>query len=136
MKGKILIVEPEFIIAVDLEMILRRAGFQVAGIVSSAECALRLMSVHAPALVLMEIRLNGKMSGIDLAAKLNEINIPFIYVSCNIAHKTLEEALKTKPSGFVEKPFRESDVLIALAKPFTPGLVASKRYSSFPIDKR
>ena len=58
--------------------------------------------------------LKGDVTGIDLAKELNQKNIPFVYLSANSNAATLESAIATKPYGFLIKPFREREILIAL----------------------
>jgi DNA-binding NtrC family response regulator len=111
---KILIVEDEFIIADVLSNILVTAGYEVCGIADSVSEALGMIAEFKPAFVLLDIYLKGKLTGIDLAHKLGQMNIPFIYISANSNQKVLEYAKVTHPYGFVIKPFREKDVLIAL----------------------
>lgn len=114
MNSKILIVEDEFVVANDLRLILKQAGYNVVGIAVSAEEAYEYITKSRPDLVLLDIRLEGKESGIDLARKLKTENIAFIFLSANSDQKILEEAKKTDPYGFLVKPFREKDLLIAL----------------------
>jgi DNA-binding NtrC family response regulator len=114
MNTKILIVEDEFIVANTLRLAVERAGYSVTGIVASDEEADEYLQNQKPDLVLLDIRLEGKSSGIDLARKLKDKNIPFIYLSANSSQKILEEAKATEPYGFLVKPFREKDLLITL----------------------
>jgi transcriptional regulator with GAF, ATPase, and Fis domain len=111
---KILIVEDEYIIANDLSIILQDAGYPVIGIANSVAKALALMAQQEPDMVLLDIYLKGKETGIDLAKQLEEINIPFIYISANDNQSVLEAVKATQPSGYIVKPFREKDVLTAL----------------------
>ncbi|TCC89220.1 response regulator [Pedobacter frigiditerrae] len=111
---KILIVEDEFIVANDLSMILEKAGYLVCGIASSVEEARVIIAKHTPQLVLLDIHLEGKLTGIDLAKELLERNIAFVYLSANSNQKILEQAKSTQPYGFLVKPFREKDVLVSL----------------------
>ncbi len=110
----ILIVEDEFAVANDLQLILERAGYFVSGIAFSVNKALELCSQQRPDLVLVDIHLKGAETGIDLARRLTDDNIPFVYLSANTNASILEEAKTTKPYGFLVKPFREKDVLVAL----------------------
>lgn len=110
----ILIVEDEFAVANDLRLILERAGYLVNGIAFSVAKALESCSQQRPDLVLVDIHLKGAETGIDLARRLNADNIPFVYLSANTNVSILEEAKTTKPYGFLVKPFREKDVLVAL----------------------
>ncbi|MCF6406382.1 sigma 54-interacting response regulator [Chitinophaga filiformis] len=114
MNKKLLIVEDEFVVANDLRLILTRAGYNVIGIAVSVEEAEEYLQKQTPDLVILDIRLNGKQSGITLAKKLRNENTAFIYVSANSNQKILEEAKTTEPYGFLVKPFREKDLLITL----------------------
>lgn len=113
-KKKILIVEDQFIEAHDLQLILEKAGYQVLGIARSVVQALELIEREKPDLAFVDISLKGNETGIDLAKKLNENHIGFIYLSANSNRAILEQAKKTQPYGFIVKPFREQDVLITL----------------------
>jgi two-component system, NtrC family, response regulator HydG len=114
MKKKILIVEDQFIEANNLQMILEKAGYSVCSIARSVPVALEIIEHERPDLVLLDIFLQGNLTGIDLAKKLREKNIGFVYLSANSNKKTLGEAKVTKPYGFLVKPFREKDILVTL----------------------
>ena len=111
---KILIVEDELVVARDLRRILHRIGHKVTGIANSAEKAMTLIMEERPTLVLLDIFLKGKDTGIDLAFVLQKDNIPFIYVSANSSQQVLEAAKRTSPYGFIVKPFREKDLLVTI----------------------
>lgn len=113
-KKKILIVEDEFIIADVLSNILKTAGYHVCGVADSVKEALEMIAETEPGFVLLDIFLKGKQTGIDLAHILADRDIPFIFISANSNQKVLEAAKVTNPYGFVVKPFREKDVLIAI----------------------
>ncbi|QEC40280.1 sigma 54-interacting transcriptional regulator [Pseudobacter ginsenosidimutans] len=114
MKKKLLIVEDEFVVANDLRLILQKVGYQVCGMADSFQSALDMIEEHQPTLVLLDIYLKGPKTGIDLARILHEKDIAFVYLSANNNQKVLEEAKATQPYGFLVKPFREKDVLVAL----------------------
>ena len=114
MKEKILIVEDEFVEASYLRSMLSRAGYTVCGVARSVEKALELIEQEKPGLVLLDITLSGKLTGVDLARQLKEQNIAFIYLSANSTESVLTEAKATEPYGFLVKPFRENDLLITL----------------------
>ena len=105
MNTKILIVEDEFIVGNALRLAVEQAGYSVTGIVASVEEANENLQKQKPDLVLLDIRLEGKSSGIDLARKLRAENIPFIYLSANSSQKILEEAKMTEPYGFLVRPY-------------------------------
>jgi DNA-binding NtrC family response regulator len=114
MTERILIVEDEFIVAHDLEMILSHAGYTVTGIADSVKNALMILDEEEVDLVLLDIFLKGRQTGIDLAKILMERQIPFIYVSANSNEKVLEAAKSTLPYGFIVKPYRDKDVLLSI----------------------
>jgi len=114
MPKKILIVEDEFIIADTLSRIIKKAGYELSGIANTVKEALEIIDQKQPDFALIDIQLIGELSGIDLANSLTELNLPFIFISANSNQKILELAKKTKPYGFVIKPFRDKDVTVAL----------------------
>jgi len=114
MKEKILIVEDEFVEAYYLRSMLERAGYTVCGTARSVPAAKELITQERPGLVLLDIFLSGKLTGIDLAKQLKEQNIAFVYLSANSNEDILTAAKATQPYGFLVKPFRENDLLITL----------------------
>jgi two-component system, NtrC family, response regulator HydG len=113
-KEKILIVEDQFIEANNLKIILRKAGYLVCSIARSVPAALKIVEDERPDLVLLDIYLQGDLTGIDLARSLADKNIAFVYLSANSDRRTLDAAKSTRPYGFLVKPFRDQDVLIML----------------------
>lgn len=113
-KEKILIVEDEFIVANDLKMILKKGGYDVVGIASSAAQARTMITAKKPHWVLLDIILKGDETGIDLASDLIKCKTPFLFISANTNQTTLEAVKKTQPYGFMVKPFREKDLLVML----------------------
>ena len=114
MKLNILIVEDQFLEADNLSIILKNAGHSVQGIAKSVDQAMGLLKKGKPDVVLVDIVLKGDLTGIDLARILDKKNIPFIFLSANSNATTLEQAIAAKPYGFLVKPFREKELLIAL----------------------
>lgn len=115
MKGKILIVEDEALIALGIEKLLRSLGHEVCGIVSAGEEALGQAAALRPDLVLMDINLAGAMDGIETAALIRErLAIPSVYLTAHADEATLARAKKTDPYGFVLKPFHKTDLRIGL----------------------
>jgi len=113
-KKKVLIVEDEYVEANDLLLIVEKAGYAVTGIARSVQQAIELAEKQRPDLALLDITLKGKQSGIDLARLLGPMNIPFIFLSANCNAETLEAAKRTQPYGYLLKPYRTEDVLIAM----------------------
>jgi len=111
---KILIVEDQFIEAYSLERMLLKAGYKTCSIARSVPLALKILDKENPDLVMLDIQLQGNLTGIDLARTLAKKNLPFVYLSANSNKKILEEAKATMPQGFLVKPFREKDVLVMI----------------------
>ncbi|WP_316829706.1 sigma 54-interacting response regulator [Pedobacter aquatilis] len=114
MKLRILIVEDQFIQATHLGDILTKEGHQVIGFAQSVDEALLLVSKESPDMVFVDIFLADALTGIDLAKVLNHKDIPFLFVSANSNESTLALARETQPFGFLVKPYREKDILVAM----------------------
>jgi DNA-binding NtrC family response regulator len=114
MNEKILVVEDEFIVANDLQNMLKKAGYSVSGIAATVNEARTLIEKTRPNWVLLDIFLQNGSMGTELAEELTQKGIGFIYVSANTNQSILEEAKATQPYGFLVKPFRERDLLIML----------------------
>jgi len=111
---KILIVEDQFVEANHLRLMLKKAGHSIIGMARSVPDAKYYIAQEKPELVLLDIFLSGKETGIDLAELLKEDNIPFIYLSANSNAEVLSKAKLTHPYGFLVKPFREKDLLVTI----------------------
>ncbi len=105
---KILIVEDEMITALDLQCELCTLGYEVAGVAKSGDEALRLTNESNPDLVLMDVKLIGKMDGIEAAKRIQELKgVPVVYLTAN-------------PHVFVRAPAEMQHPRMCLAKPFSP----------------
>jgi two-component system response regulator HydG len=114
MNGNVLIVEDQFIEANHIQMVLEKAGYTVIAIAHEVRTALEIIDQQVPDLVLLDIYLKGKLTGIDLARVLRKRNIAFVYLSANSSKEILDAAKSTQPYGFLVKPFREKDILVTL----------------------
>lgn len=105
---KILIAEDENIIAKDIEKTLMKLGYHVIGSVRSGEKLLEQYPLLKPDLILMDINLEGELTGIDVSRELNKSReVPVIYLTALADNNTLQEAKYTEPSGYLIKPFDE-----------------------------
>jgi len=114
-KANILIVEDENIVAKDIQQTLLKLGYNVLGICAYGEEVLDMVKKKSPDLILMDIMLKGKMSGIDVATKIKkEMNIPIVFLTASSDNITLSKAKITQPNGYIVKPFKEVDIQIAV----------------------
>lgn len=105
---RILVVEDERIVALNLQQRLNKLGYDVPAIVASGDDALREIRDLHPDLVLMDINIEGSMDGIETAQKIpSELDIPVIYLTAYSEDSTLERAKETRPYGYLVKPFSE-----------------------------
>ena len=108
---RILIVEDEKIIALDIQFILESFGYQICGVVSSGEECIKKASQTHPDLILMDIKLKGSMDGICAAKQIqSHHNIPVIYLTAYGDKNSLRRVDKTKPFGYISKPFEETEL--------------------------
>jgi len=111
----ILIVEDEGIIARDTKNRLKGFGYAVCALVSSGEEAIKKVEEMHPDLVLMDIRLKGKMDGIEAAEQIqNRFNIPVVYITAYADDNTLQRAKITEPFGYILKPFEDKELYTAI----------------------
>jgi PAS domain S-box-containing protein len=111
MTKKILIVEDERIIALDIKRILSHLKYEVVGIASSGNQALEMVKHYQPNLILMDIKLEGDMDGIETAQIIREkYNLPVIYLTSYTDESTLQSAKYTEPFGYILKPFEEREL--------------------------
>jgi PAS domain S-box-containing protein len=112
---KILIVEDEAIIALDIQRQLVHAGFSVSGIAQTAPQAFRHVEREIPDLVLMDIHIKGEMDGVQAASIIrNRYNLPVIYLTAHSDDTTLKRARMTQPYGFLVKPLVNTNVKAAI----------------------
>jgi len=108
-KIKILIFEDEMIIAADISIQLSRLNYDVIGIHTRAEDALKTIEQNRPDLILMDINLAGKMDGVEAANYiLKTSQIPIIFVSANNDHASYQRIIATNPIAFIAKPFQKN----------------------------
>jgi diguanylate cyclase (GGDEF)-like protein/PAS domain S-box-containing protein len=108
---RVLVVEDEGVIALDLKGRLQDLGYSVVGLASSGEQALRKVRQLDPDLVLLDIVIQGPMDGIDTAGRIREhSNIPVIFLTAHSDDATLMRAKATRPHGYLVKPFRPQEL--------------------------
>jgi CheY-like chemotaxis protein len=113
--SKILVVDDEAIIVMQLEKRLRAMGYTVAGMAASGEEAVDMARRLQPDLVLMDIVMPGQMNGIE-AAKIitGELDIPVVFVTSYADDTIIEKAKNARPYGYIVKPFNELEIKAAI----------------------
>lgn len=110
-KVDILIVEDESIVAKDLQLSLKKFGYNVVGIAATAEKAIELAKAKKPNLILMDIMLKDNSNGVTAAETIKEeLNVPVVYLTANTDKDTVQKAKESDPHGFIVKPFKEIDL--------------------------
>lgn len=138
--NKILVVEDDAIIGEDIQRTLQRLGYEVGPPQRSGADALRVIEQGSPDLVLMDIRLQGPLDGIQTATKIRERwDVPIVYLSAHSDEATIARAKETAPHGYLLKPFNERDlrttIEVALRKhELELKLSASERWFSTTLD--
>ncbi|MFA5268651.1 MAG: response regulator, partial [Methanoregula sp.] len=113
--SKILVVDDEAIITMQLEERLTIMGYTVAGMAASGEDAVDKARRIRPDLVLMDIVMPGKMNGIE-AGKIitKDLDIPVVFVTAYADDAIIEKAKSARPYGYIVKPFNELEIKAAI----------------------
>lgn len=112
---RVMIVEDEAIIALDVTSILEEAGYKVVGQAVSMDEALALAAKTKPQIAIMDVSLGASGSGIEVATALGEVHqIPVLFLTGSDAFRVRAMALDIQPLGYVMKPYLPEDILQAL----------------------
>lgn len=112
---RVLIVEDNWLVAVEMEATLEDAGYAVVGIAVSAEEAVQASEAERPDLVLMDIRLLGPRDGVDAAVEIRErFGIGSIFVSAHDDAEIRARAKAARPLGWIVKPVTSNELIRCL----------------------
>lgn len=116
MKLTVLIVEDEVLIAQTIQLYLQEKGHTIQAICISYTEAIEEYQRQKPDLVLLDIRLYGKESGIDFAHFLlaQKEKTPFIYLTSQYDRRIFDLALQTNPYGYITKPIQKESFWITI----------------------
>jgi PAS domain S-box-containing protein len=122
--ARIMIVEDEALIALDLERRLQRAGYEVVGVADQLDDAVALFRETRPELVLMDIFIRPPGDGIETARAIGRIgDVPVVFLTAYADDDTLRRAAETSPYGYLLKPFDERTLIATIT-------VALERHSA------
>lgn len=111
MKRRILIVEDEAVTSVLLEKTLKELGYEVVGSAFDGTEAIALARDKHPDIILMDIRIQGDMDGIETAKRIYQLyGIPIIYLTAHSDDDTIRRAVESGPFGYLIKPFKEREL--------------------------
>lgn len=113
--ARILVVEDDHVVARDIGEQLTRFGHAVVGITSRSQEALTLAQAERPDLILMDVRLDGEMDGIEIAKRiLASFRIPIIFLTAYADDETIQRASAAEPFGYLLKPFEDLQLRTAI----------------------
>jgi len=115
MTKKVLLVEDDAVVMKVLAWRLKSLGFFVCGQATTAEGAFSEMKQTNPDVVIMDIHLNDRLDGIDAALAIKKMyDIPIIFLTAQASDSEIHRAKSVPPSGFILKPFNDTDLRVAL----------------------
>ncbi|WP_187647135.1 response regulator transcription factor [Nitrosophilus labii] len=111
-KIKILIVEDESLVALDIAEIVKTGLSAEVKIANSFKSALDIFEKFDPDILFLDIKIEGELDGIDIAKEIKrKKELPVIFITAYNDDKTLQRAFETFPKNFIVKPFKEEDIL-------------------------
>ncbi|HET7838864.1 MAG TPA: SpoIIE family protein phosphatase [Rectinemataceae bacterium] len=117
----ILVVEDEAFVGEEIKEDLERYGYFVPEVISSGDEVAQAIAAHKPSLIIMDVRIEGSVDGIEAAYLANaEFRVPVIYLTAYSDELSLRRAAATSPEAYLLKPFSERELVanveIALSK--------------------
>ena len=114
-KHRIMVVDDERIVSLDIQSALRRQGYDVVAAPASGEDAVQKAGELYPDIILMDVKLGGTIDGIEAAKRITRFHdIPIIFLTAYSDEETLSRAKMSGPFGFLLKPFEERDLHSAI----------------------
>ncbi|EKQ70141.1 signal transduction histidine kinase [Leptolyngbyaceae cyanobacterium JSC-12] len=115
MASKILIVEDEQLIALDIRRQLLKLGYEVIATARDADTAFAALTQEKPDLILLDVVLHGKVDGTEIAAQVqSQYEIPIVFLTAHADEKTLQQAKAAQPFGYLVKPVNSQDLSTAI----------------------
>lgn len=110
-KTKILIVEDEAIVALELKVELENLDCEVTGIVCTQKDVFFSIKENTPDIIMMDIKLGKNEDGIDIVKEIQkEQSIPILYLTAYSDDATMQRAFSTNPIGYIVKPFKTQEL--------------------------
>lgn len=113
---KILVVEDETLVALDIASALKKEGYLVIDTVESAEEAFKAIEDDLPDLILMDINIDGPINGIEASRRILAVyDIPVVFLTAYNDKDTIDKAIQVSPAGYLIKPFKRQELYAAVA---------------------
>ncbi len=118
-RRRVMLVEDEGLIALDIERWLTRGGYEVVGVADNFDDAVKTFVEMRPDVVLMDIHIRGPADGIETARAINKLgDVPILFLTAYADDATIQRAAETSPYGYLLKPFDDRALAAALAVAF------------------
>jgi PAS domain S-box-containing protein len=131
MPDRIMLVEDEVIVAMDVQQRLKALGYEASAHATGGEEAIQLARETHPDLILMDIKIRGSLDGIETAALIRKTqNIPIIYLTAFADESTLARARLTEAFGYLIKPFEDRELRSAIEIALYKHKIDKKLYES------
>ena len=119
-RSRILLVEDDYLIALQVETALIDSGFEITGVAASADEALDLATARRPTLAVMDIRLSGRRDGIDAALELfRQLGIRCIFATAHSDPEVVQRAQPARPLAWLQKPYTMASLVQAIRSALT-----------------
>ncbi|MBT4288460.1 MAG: response regulator [Deltaproteobacteria bacterium] len=127
-KAKILIVEDEVLVAKELESELRNLGYEVTSIVDKSENAIEKSKADKPDLILMDIRINSGMDGVDAAEEIqSQFGIPVVFTATCLDDDKMNRVKNIMPFGYILKPIQKRELKVRIEMALYTAIIDAKR---------
>ncbi len=116
-RGRVLVVEDEYLIALSLSLTLQNLGYEVCAVASSADEAVRCANHEKPDVILMDVRLGGRRDGVDAAIDVHDSRrTPVIFLTGSTEPETLARIHDDHPAGVLAKPVTAQELEHAIRR--------------------
>jgi len=129
---RVLIVEDEALVADYIADVLEEAGHEVAGFAATGEKALEALARDRVDLAILDIKLKGSMTGIDVAHAARDRAIPYLFISGSGEPLTRQAAEATGPLAFLQKPFDQEELVSILRAAAARDVTSARAFAPDP----
>ena len=121
--ARILVVEDEPIVGMQLQESLESMGHAVPAVVDSGDAVIGAVLAHSPDLILMDIKLRSFIDGVDAAARVRLIrDVPIIYLTAYPSQGSQDRAERTSPAAYLVKPIDDKTLAEQIERALSPGV--------------